>query len=152
MYNVRTLVDKSLIEIQNIDRKIAWEKDQSAILTREKQSIQRIAADEESRMYHTINPIQSLIDEADLADWIAGLTRLIEIQSILTKCEQRLSESSTNPISIEMLADIFAVFRRNYSQEYVAYNLAALAVQMITPKVRRARFRARDRRLRQLTR
>lgn len=55
MYNVRTLVDKSLIEIQNIDRKIAWEKDQSAILTREKQSIQRIAADEESRMYHTFN-------------------------------------------------------------------------------------------------
>ena len=61
-----------------------------------------------------------------------------EILNILDKCEQRLNGTSGNPMTLDMLADIFSVFRQNYPQEYVSYNLAALAVQMMLPKVYRA--------------
>jgi hypothetical protein len=51
MYNIRMLVDKSLIEVQNLDRKIAWERDQCAVLAREQEQLKQIAREEEQRMH-----------------------------------------------------------------------------------------------------
>ena len=113
-HNVRLLVDLAAADVQRLSGRINREVTQQSGLRQEEVQI-----------------------GTQIAREAAFIDTLEEIMATMERCRQRI-DSPSNPLTLPECVEIFAQLKKNHDKEYTLYGLAALALSLVLPLVRRA--------------